>query len=263
MTLTEVNAVRERIRQEIRATLGIEPEFPPPAPSSSAADLNPASLIDHTLLKPGAVRHDVVQLCREAREHEFASVCVNPYWVGLAAAELAGSSVKVCSVVGFPLGATFSEIKAAEAEAALRDGAREIDMVINIGALRDRDYKTVLNDIRGVVEVSHRATALVKVILETALLDDMQKGVACVLAIMAGADFVKTSTGFGPSGATVDDVALMRAIVGSKLGVKASGGIRTAADLRAMVDAGATRIGASASVTIVQASPAAPAASGY
>jgi len=212
-----------------------------------------ASLIDHTLLRPEATRVDILQLCREAREYEFASVCVNPYWVPLAAAELAASQVKVCTVVGFPLGATSTEAKVAETEAALAAGAQEIDMVQNIGALRGGDRQAVQQDIEAVVMVAHRAGAIVKVILETALLDDDQKTAACLLAKAAGADFVKTSTGFGPSGATVHDVELMRRTVGPVMGVKASGGVRTLDDLNKMVAAGATRIGASASVKIVEA----------
>jgi deoxyribose-phosphate aldolase len=215
-----------------------------------------AALIDHTLLKPEATRDDILKLCREARHYGFASVCVNPYWAPLAVGELAGSAVKVCTVVGFPLGATSTEAKVAETAAALRAGAREIDMVINVGALRSGDQKAVKLDIQGVVRLSHEAGAIVKVILETALLDDNQKAVACTLAKLAGADFVKTSTGFGPAGATAHDVALMRRVVGPEMGVKASGGIRTFEDLKTMTAAGATRIGASASVKIVETSAA-------
>ena len=211
-----------------------------------------ASLIDHTLLKPEATRDDIRRICAEARKYSFASVCINPYWVPLAAAELKGSPVKVCTVAGFPLGANSAAIKKAEADAAARAGAQEIDMVINVGALRSGDYDTVKQDIEAVVEVSHKAGAIVKVILETALLDDNQKSVACTLAKLAGADFVKTSTGFGPGGATAQDVALMRRVVGPEMGVKAAGGIRTLEDLRSMAAAGATRIGASASVKIVE-----------
>src|SRR6267378_1361408 len=185
-----------------------------------------ASAIDHTLLRADATAADIRKLCQEAREYEFASVCVNPYWVPLAAAELAGSPVKVCTVVGFPLGATTTESKICETEAALRVGAQEIDMVMNVGALRSGDQEAVRQDIHGVVEASHRAGAIVKVILETALLDDNQKATACALAKLAGADFVKTSTGFGPSGATAHDVALMRLVVGPEMGVKAAGGVR-------------------------------------
>lgn len=212
-----------------------------------------ARLIDHTLLRPDATRDEIVKLCREARKYEFASVCVNPYWVSLAAAELAGSPVKVCTVVGFPLGATTTESKVAETEIALRVGAQEIDMVINVGALRSGDLETVRQDIKSVAVTTHRAGAILKVILETALLDDNQKATASTLAKLAGADFVKTSTGFGPSGATAHDVALMRMVVGPEMGIKASGGIRTLEDLQKMAAAGATRIGASASVKIVEA----------
>jgi deoxyribose-phosphate aldolase len=216
-----------------------------------------AALIDHTILKPEATRDDVVKICREARQYGFASVCVNPYWVSLVRAELSGSAVKVCTVVGFPLGATSTEAKVAETAAALRAGAEEIDMVINVGALRSGDRDAVRQDIRQVVETAHRAGAIVKVILETALLDDAQKAAACTLAKQAGADFVKTSTGFSTSGATAHDVALMRGVVGPGMGVKAAGGIRTLSDLRAMTAAGATRIGASASIRIVEATAAA------
>jgi deoxyribose-phosphate aldolase len=215
-----------------------------------------AGLIDHTLLRPEATRSDIVKICEEARCYRFASVCVNPYWVPLAVAELAGSGVKVCTVTGFPLGASSTEIKRAEAEAAVRVGAKEIDMVINIGALRSGDYDAVKLDIQAVAEVCHRGGSILKVILETALLDDNQKAIACSLAQMAGADFVKTSTGFGPAGAKVEDVALMRRAVGPEIGVKAAGGIRTLEDLKQMVAAGATRIGASASVKIVETTAA-------
>lgn len=214
--------------------------------------MNTAAFIDHTLLRPDATREDIVNLCDEARRYRFASVCINPYWVPLAATELSGSSVKVCTVVGFPLGATLTEAKAAEAEAALRSGAHEIDMVQNIGALRSGDYDAVHADIAAVVAVAHSSGAIVKVILETALLDTHQKIKACELAKAARADYVKTSTGFGPSGATADDVKLMRSTVGSEMGVKASGGIRTIADLQSMISAGATRIGSSSGVQILQ-----------
>lgn len=222
-----------------------------------------AALIDHTLLRPDAARDDIARVCAEALKHGFASVCINPFWVPFVAAQLNGSPVKVCTVVGFPLGATFTAAKVAETDAALRAGAQEIDMVLNIGALRSGDNATVASDIRAVVEVGHRAGAIVKVILETALLDDNQKTTACRLAKEAGADFVKTSTGFGPAGATEHDVALMRAAVGPAIGVKASGGIRTIEDLRKMVAAGANRIGASASVKIVEGSEAGASASSY
>jgi deoxyribose-phosphate aldolase len=215
-----------------------------------------AALIDHTILKPEATRADVLKVCGEARQYHFASVCVNPYWVPLVARELAGSGVKVCSVVGFPLGATTTDAKVAETAGALRNRAQEIDMVINVGALRSGDFDAVGNDIQQVVRVAHQAGAIVKVILETALLDDTQKTTASRLAKAAGADFVKTSTGFSSSGATAHDIALMRAAVGPEMGVKASGGIRTLQDVQAMTAAGATRIGASASVKIVEATAA-------
>jgi deoxyribose-phosphate aldolase len=215
-----------------------------------------AALIDHTILKPEATRDDVVKVCREARHYNFASVCVNPYWVPLVKSELAGSPVRVCTVVGFPLGATSSESKAAETAFAVRDGAQEIDMVINVGALRSGDTAAVHKDIAAVVEVAHKGGAIVKVILETALLDDAQKTLASQIAKAAGAEFVKTSTGFSTAGATAHDIALMRGAVGPSMGVKASGGIRTLQDLQTMTAAGATRIGASASVKIVEATAA-------
>ena len=215
-----------------------------------------AALIDHTILKADATHAEIVKVCREARQYSFASVCVNPYWVPLVRAELAGSPVKVCTVVGFPLGATSTESKVAEAAAAVRDGAQEIDMVINIGALRSGDRDAVRSDIEQVVRASHQGRAIVKVIIETSLLKDEEKVLACQLAKQAGADFVKTSTGFSTGGATAHDIALMRTAVGPEMGVKASGGVRTLDDLRAMTAAGATRIGASASVKIVEATAA-------
>jgi len=229
----------------------------------TAIDPTIAGLIDHTLLRPEATREDIRKLCREARQYTFASVCINPCWVPLAAAELAGSPVKVCTVVGFPLGATSTEAKVAETQAALRVGAQEIDMVQNIGALRSGDYEAVKSDIAAVVDVAHRAGAIVKVILENALLNDEQKIMASSLAKMAKADFVKTSTGFGPSGASAHDVELMRTAVGPDMGVKAAGGIRTLEDVKKMTAAGATRIGASASVKIVQGTAGAAETQGY
>jgi len=210
-----------------------------------------AALIDHTLLKPDATAADIRRLCTEARQYGFASVCVNPCWVKLAAAEVDGSEVKVCAVVGFPLGANTTETKVFETRLALEQGAREIDIVINIGELKGRDELAVDADIHAVVEATHARGAIVKVILETGLLNDTEKAVACCIAQSAGADFVKTSTGFGPGGATAEDVALLRRTVGSRMGVKASGGIRTLGDLRKMVAAGASRIGASSSVRII------------
>ncbi len=211
------------------------------------ADL--AKLIDHTMLKPEATRAEVVALCEEARKHRFASVCVNTTWVGVCKALLSGTDVMVCAVVGFPLGAMTPTAKAYEAREAVRAGAREIDMVINIGALKSRDYETVFEDICRVVKSS--APAGVKVILETSALDHDEKVIACALSKLAGAAFVKTSTGFGKGGATVEDVALMRLLVGNDVGVKASGGVRTAEDALRMAQAGANRLGASASVAIV------------
>jgi deoxyribose-phosphate aldolase len=219
-------------------------------------DSSIAALIDHTLLKPEATGADIRKVCAEARHYRFASVCVNPYWVRLVAGELAGSPVKTCSVVGFPLGASATEIKVAETAAAIRDGAQEIDMVLNIGELRASNHDAVRGDIKAVVEAAHAGGAIVKVILETALLNDEQKVAGSLLAKDAGADFVKTSTGFGPGGATAADVALIRRTVGPAMGVKASGGVRTLEDLKAMVASGANRVGASASVKIVEATAA-------
>lgn len=222
-----------------------------------------AALIDHTLLRADATRDEILTLCREAKTYSFASVCVNSYWVPLVAKSLQGTTVQVCSVVGFPLGAASTAAKVAEALAALRDGAQEIDMVQNIGALRSGDAEAVRADIQAVVEAAHSANAIVKVILETALLNDAQKIESCRIAQQAAADFVKTSTGFGPGGATVADVELMRRTVGPRMGVKASGGIRTLEDVKRMVAAGATRIGASAGVKIVTSSSAADAGTAY
>ncbi len=213
--------------------------------------LDMARYIDHTLLKPDATASDIDRLCREAEQYRFASVCINPTWVKRAAENLRGSSVPVCSVIGFPLGATTAEVKAMEARRALRDGAREVDMVLNIGALKSGDHDLVLKDIEKVVDAAHEVGALCKVILETALLTDEEKVIAASLSKKARADFVKTSTGFGPGGATVYDVALMRETVGPNMGVKASGGVRTAVDAEDMIAAGATRIGASAGIEIV------------
>lgn len=226
-----------------------------------AVDTNLAGLIDHTLLKPDATRNEIVALCEEARTHRFASVCVNTTWVPLARALLANSSVMICAVVGFPLGAMTPTAKAYEAREAVRQGAQEIDMVINIGALKSRDYETVFEDICRVVKAS--APAAVKVILECGNITDEEKIIGCSLSKLAGAAFVKTSTGFGKGGATVEDVALMRRIVGPRMGVKASGGVRTAEQVKQMAAAGATRIGASASVAIVSGGDAKPAGSGY
>jgi len=226
-----------------------------------------SSMIDHTLLKPDATRADIEKLCREAREFHFATVCVNPAWVATAAPLLRGSGVGVCSVVGFPLGATTADVKNYETRRAIFDGATEIDMVINIGALKSGDLRTVERDIDAVVDACRQCGALSKVIIEAALLTDEEKITACTLSKAAGADFVKTSTGFASGGATAADVALMRRIVGAEMGVKAAGGVRDLEGLKAMVAAGATRVGASAGVKIVQESkgqkPAAASAFGY
>jgi deoxyribose-phosphate aldolase len=211
-----------------------------------------SNLIDHTILKPEATQDEIAQICHEAREHGFASVCVNPTHAMLCADLLKGSEVQVCTVVGFPLGATSPEAKAFETRQAIRDGATEVDMVINVGALRSHDYELVERDMAGVAQVCQAGGAILKVIIEAALLTDEEKVTACKLAIKAQAEFVKTSTGFGPGGATPEDVTLMRQVVGSQMGVKAAGGIKTKADAEKMIEAGASRIGASASVRIVQ-----------
>ena len=225
----------------IASTLGIMP-----------TDGSLAHMIDHTVLKPETTQDQIAQLCYEARKYSFASVCVNPTHVKLCAQLLEGSGVLVCTVVGFPLGATSTEAKVFETQQAIRDGATEVDMVINVGGLKSRDYELVERDIASVARACHAANVILKVIIEAALLNDDEKVVACQLAKVAGADFVKTSTGFGPGGATLEDVALMRRVVGPTMGVKAAGGIRTLEDAQKMVAAGASRIGASASVKIMQ-----------
>ena len=211
-----------------------------------------AAMIDHTLLKPDATRQQIEELCREAAQFRFATVCVNPTWVGLCAQLLSGSGVGVCSVVGFPLGATTADVKRYETQRAIFDGAREIDMVINVGALKFGDLRVVERDIEAVVSPCRECDTLSKVIIEAALLTDDEKVTACTLAKAAGADYVKTSTGFGPGGATAADVALMRRVVGTEMGVKAAGGVRDLESVNAMIAAGATRVGASAGVKIVQ-----------
>jgi deoxyribose-phosphate aldolase len=222
--------------------------------ASGGATGSVAAMIDHTLLKPDATRKDIEQLCREAAEYKFATVCVNPTWVATCAQLLRGSGVLVTSVVGFPLGATTPDVKHYETRRAIFDGAREIDMVINIGALKSGDLRLVERDIEGVATPCREAGAVSKVIIEAALLTDEEKITACTLAKAAGADFVKTSTGFASGGATAADVALMRRVVGEQMGVKAAGGVRDLEGLKAMVAAGATRVGASAGVRIVQES---------
>ena len=221
---------------------------------SAAAGADVAGYIDHTLLKPEATREEIEKLCKEAATFKFASVCVNPTWVKECAWLLHGSEARVCTVVGFPLGATLPDVKAYETRRAIFDGATEIDMVINIGALKSGDDGLVRRDICGVVDAAHEGCAIVKVIIETALLTDEEKVRACKLAKEAGADFVKTSTGFSKGGATVADIELMRRTVGSELGVKAAGGVKDLESARQMIAAGATRIGASAGIKIVQES---------
>jgi len=235
--------------------------------ATGAATAGVSGVIDHTLLKADATREEVEELCREAAEFGFATVCVNPAWVATAAAKLRGTGVGVCSVVGFPLGATTADVKNFETRRAIFDGATEIDMVINVGALKSGDLRTVERDIEAVTEPCRQCGVLSKVIIEAALLTDEEKITACTLSKAAGADFVKTSTGFGPGGATAAYVALMRRVVGAEMGVKAAGGVRDLEGLKAMVAAGATRVGASAGVKIVQESrgqkPATAGPSGY
>lgn len=243
-------------RGRVEATLGPAGSLARPQAKRNATTL--AGRIDHTLLKPDATQDAIEQVCDEAAEHGFASVCVNSRWVPLVSARLAGRAM-TCTVVGFPLGAMSAKAKAAETAIAVADGADEVDMVIDIGALRSGDLRAVYDDIRGVVEAADGRP--VKVILETCLLDDEQKAIGCLLAARAGAAYVKTSTGFSTGGASVDDIALMREAVGDELGVKASGGVRTRADAEAMIGAGADRIGASASIAI--ASGADSSGSGY
>jgi len=214
--------------------------------------MNIASLIDHTLLKPEATRAQIQKLCEEARTYQFCSVCVNPYYVSLAAKELKGSSVKVCTVVGFPLGCVPVETKVAETKLALEQGASEIDMVMNIAAAKSGEWNTIEREIQALAELCHKDGAILKVILENCLLTDEEKVTACQTAWRAGADFVKTSTGFSTGGATVNDVTLMRKTVGQNLGVKASGGVKDMATARAMIAAGATRIGTSSGIQLVK-----------
>jgi deoxyribose-phosphate aldolase len=239
--LERVQPVVDAGADRIASTLGALP-----------TDGSLAHMIDHTLLKPDATQDQIAQLCYEARKYEFASVCVNPANVELCSQLLKGSRVLVCTVVGFPLGATSTETKVFETQQAIRGGANEVDMVINVGALKSRDYELVERDVAAVARACHAANAILKVIIEAALLTDEEKVAACQLAKVAGADFVKTSTGFGPGGATVEDVGLMRRVVGPAMGVKAAGGIRTTEDAKRMVAAGASRIGASASIKIIQ-----------
>lgn len=226
---------------------GWQPDDPPPLTGDEIA-----GLIDHTALKPDTTAADIDTLCDEARDYGFAAVCVNPTWVERCAARLAGASVHVCTVVGFPLGAMLPSAKAFEAAGVVAAGADEVDMVINVGRLKDGDYRYVYEDIAGVVQAAHAGGAVAKVILEMCLLTTEEKVAAAILSKAAGVDFVKTSTGFSGGGATLPDVALMRETVGPELGIKAAGGVKSAEDVRAMAAAGATRIGASAGVAIMR-----------
>jgi deoxyribose-phosphate aldolase len=244
------NLTVEEIRRKAETYTQNLPELvlpPGPANQTSIADW-----IDHTLLKPEATPGQVEQLCRETLEFNFAAVCINPIYVNLCASLLRESSVKVCTVIGFPLGATPTRVKVAETRACLEMGAREIDMVLPVGLLRAGLLESVSEDIQAVCETAHAQNAILKVIFENALLDNTQKIQACLLCLDAGADFVKTSTGFGPGGATLADVELMRRVVGPEMGVKAAGGVRSLADARAFLSAGANRLGTSAGVKIMQ-----------
>lgn len=254
LSAATIKRLARQTRQRARAVLQEAGEQP--GAMLAAASVDPgqglARLIDHTLLKPEADAAQIRRLCAEAREYGFATVCVNSGRVPLAADLLRGSEVAVCSVVGFPLGAGLPAAKAQEAGLAIDAGAGEIDMVLNVGALKDGDLRALLADICAVVALCHERDVPCKVILETALLTDEEKVIACAVSGVAGADYVKTSTGFGGGGATVEDITLMRSVVGPKVGVKASGGVRTREDALAMVRAGATRLGASAGVAIVR-----------
>ena len=243
-------SLEERVEKKIKETLASPIDVPAVTERLDAAQV--AALIDHTILKADATEAQVIQLCEEARRHGFAAVCVNASYVPLCHKLLAGTTVEIAAVVGFPLGATLPEVKAYEAQRAIAAGASEIDMVIHVGALLGEQYDYVLQDIAAVVQACHARGAVLKVIIEAALLTDEEKVAACYLAQEAGADYVKTSTGFGPGGATLEDVALMRRTVGPEMGLKAAGGIRTYETTLAMVAAGATRIGASSGVRIVQ-----------
>ena len=242
MTIPDILKLADSYMQEL-------PPMPPAIEIPKGAEI--ASFIDHTLLKPTATAFQIKDLCDDAREYKFASVCINPVYVPLAAGLLKDDDVPVCTVVGFPLGATPPAVKVVETMTTIDDGAAEIDMVINIGALKGEAYGQVLNDIMAVVDAAHNQDALVKVIIENTYLTQKEKIIACLFCKEAGADFVKTSTGFGPSGATLEDVELMRRVVGAEMGVKAAGGVGNLEEAYAMIKAGANRIGASAGVKIV------------
>jgi deoxyribose-phosphate aldolase len=243
-------SLQQAVAARISAVLSEPIEVPPTGAHLSSAEI--AALIDHTALKADATEDQIVQLCEEARAYGFGAVCVNATYVGLCHELLQGTGVEIAAVAGFPLGATLSAVKAYEAQRAIAAGASEIDMVLHVGALKDGRYDAVLEDIRTVAQACHAKDARLKVIIEAAMLTDEEKVAACYLSQEAGADFCKTSTGFGPGGAKLEDVALMRRTIGPEMGLKAAGGIRSYADALAMVAAGATRIGASAGVQIVQ-----------
>lgn len=253
--MTTMSNAHQEIAAHAKALLAQIQAAPPVKGSVRLTAAQLAAMIDHTLLRQDATPEQIATLCAEAREHRFASVCVNSCYVAQCARALTGSDVLVGTTVGFPLGAMLSAAKAYEAEQAIIRGAHEVDMVINVGAMKAGDYALVKEDIAGVARICHAHGAHLKVIIEACLLTDWEKVAACLLAVEAGADFVKTSTGFSTGGATVADVALMRAVVGAKVGVKAAGGIRTYEDAMAMINAGASRIGASAGVKIIQGMP--------
>jgi deoxyribose-phosphate aldolase len=248
--VTQARSLEERVEQKVKAVTSAAASAPTSADKIGADEL--ARTIDHTQLKPEATEEQIRTLCQEAREYGFGAVCVNPVYVALCRELLEGTDIEIACVVGFPLGAALPEVKAYEAQRAIAAGATEIDMVLHVGALVGRAYERVYRDIAAVVQACHAKGAILKVIIEAALLTDEQKIAACYLAQEAGADFVKTSTGFGPGGARVEDVALMRHTIGPAMGIKAAGGIRTYRDALAMIGAGATRIGASAGIRIVQ-----------
>lgn len=251
-TQTSLEALIEQAMSAALAATHLEASPTAQTAAGALTTAQVAALIDHTLLKPDAGITQIQQLCREAADYGFASVCVHPTWVTTCVAALAGTPIKTCTVIGFPQGATLATVKAAEATAVLQLGAQEVDMVLNVGLLKDRQYMLVYEDIAGVAQAAQTAGALAKVIIETALLTDEEKVAACIIAQQAGAHFVKTSTGFNGGGATAADIRLMRQTVGPTMGVKASGGVRTAQDTLYMLAAGATRIGTSGGVRIVQ-----------
>ena len=243
----QINEIIKEVTLEVMSQRDVEMH---PGPYTENTSKPLASYIDHTLLKPDATIEDVRKVCDEAKEHEFYSVCVNPSYIKFVAAQLAGTDVKPCCVVAFPFGTQPTVTKASETRTAVSHGAKEIDMVINVGAIKSKDWQLVKRDVDAVVQAA-KGKAIVKVILETCLLTNEEKVKACTICKLAGADYVKTSTGFSGGGATVEDVALMRATVGPNIGVKASGGIRTYEDAVAMINAGASRLGASAGVKII------------